>query len=292
MNVLTLVMTMLMLFSILTYTRLKTFLDFNAVQQEYREYIVGDKLSSFNLIQKNHYNSLLGLDKGTVSREVDLSADEESREPLRSTIPFDYFIDKKTREGKVKEFEHYREITRRLMEYLYSEHPYFKELKEKRPDFINEILDRIVELSDKGLIKKIKNKKNIPNIDLMDKDLEDAFYRIMKGTREKTWKGNEFEERVEYPSLLDFVTFKSGQKAISIYLASGEILMAIYGNKETVNNIFDARKEVLKQLKQNNDFDAGMRELKNLFKGKSVFGNKEDEILDFNVSKTNPAVYQ
>jgi len=193
-------------------------------------------------------------------------------------------------------------------------------LKE-RPSFLDELVNSIVHTID-SMPKKDQPKKveELANMKLPDEQLNTVFYKMLNGApykyAEEDKKGQQMAQPVEegvaedssndatvikddfddfkspkgYVSLLDFITLKPYQK-VRIYLASREVLMAIFNNEDTVNSIINERKALFRQAMR----DADTNELEKTFQGS--FESKKDaeidsDMLDFSVTKTNPKDYE
>lgn len=296
MNVLTLVMTMLMMLAIVTYARLSTFLDFKGLQYEYHHYLTSYS-KPLNDIQNEFYETELkgenaATNSGTnVQTGDDVAKTSSKNVNLNSLIPFDAFIKRDERERDSLRFKQTRELLKKLMENLYAEFPFFKALLEKRPELFNQLIDRIIEMSDQEIyIGKFKTKKDLGSLNLEDNELQEVLYKMLNGTREKTGTDvDEFLKKEGYPSLAKFIVIKKDAK-LSIYLASGEILLALYGHAGLVKEIIATREDIYKQMSSDAnqpEKDQGKDRLRSVAAGRSFLPN-EDLLLDFSVSCTNP----
>ena len=135
-------------------------------------------------------------------------------------------------------------------------------------------------------LKEFKNEKQISIIELEDVELQEALYRILKGSSSDKKKG--------YPSFLDYIVFSENSKqTISVYLAKVEMLQVIYPNKSVVDEILSKRELLYLAVKQKSvgggiSKEEASEEFKRLF-GKGQYATKIDPSkLSFKVSSTKP----
>jgi hypothetical protein len=94
-----------------------------------------------------------------------------------------------------------------------------------------------------------------------------------------------------YSALLDFITIERNKLKIRVFLASPQLLMALFGNENTVRNIIETRYELYRQL-VNEEItpEAGKMEFQGQFQNQQL-PEVPPEMLDFGISKTNPNRY-
>ncbi|MBA3815552.1 MAG: hypothetical protein H0X29_03360 [Parachlamydiaceae bacterium] len=169
---------------------------------------------------------------------------------------------------------------------------------------------------DKGL----KKAADIANLKLGDDELDDVFYKMLKGAPFKdldktvvpdlskevpkeqvqeeddasdvgTEKADEHRSPKGYFSLLDFVTLQPLNK-VRIYLAPREVLKAVYRDDAIVNDVINKRNELYHQASSGDN--ETIKSLSEAFKNE--FNNRQDQavgdVLDFTVTKTNPKKYE
>ena len=99
------------------------------------------------------------------NEEIDKSA-------ASSKLSFNLFIDKINREAHQEELEHHINVATRLMNFLYKDQLFYKDMEEKRPNFLREIFSQLMkqteEISFKG---RLNNPKEIAAVDLGDFEL-------------------------------------------------------------------------------------------------------------------------
>lgn len=223
-------------------------------------------------------------------------AEKEKRELSKasSKLSFHIFINKQERSTNQSSLETHIHVAERLIELLYGNQLFYKELQLKRPNFVAEILSSLIRESDN--FPKISQAKELATIDLKDPELNDAFTKMLKGAYEEP-PPEEKEKRPYqlasgYYSLLDFITVVPNKLTLRVYLAPKQLLLAIFGNEALVNDILRVRYQLYTNL-NNNIVDASQAsdEFKGLF-GNSSLPYVPSNFLDFSVSKTNPNLYR
>jgi hypothetical protein len=298
------VATMLMLLVLMTYGRLESFRGFSYIQSEFKQYMEKHEREFINDEAIRQYND-------TVAKSTNPTANsDQEKSEARSLVMFNLFINKQEREAHPKEFDQLNQITRNLIAYLYGDQPFYKKLEEKRPNFVSEIFQALIRETD-GLNEKDKLKKigELSTVDLRDFELNEVFTSMLKGSIElhekipqsenvgiRTEEGRQvfkpnFQPIEGYYSLLDFLTLDKGNYKIRIFLASPQLLMAIFGNPSIVYDILQTRYDLYKAVKSGMDpKEAEKTFLQQYLNQRLSYINSET--LDFGVSKTNPRNYE
>lgn len=216
-------------------------------------------------------------------------------------------LNKKEKEENYDLYNQVRYVLKRLIEELYSNTKFYKEIIAKRSDFINEILNSIEEAANnlpKG--QKIKTVEDLLPLELSDKQLSDTLYKILKGTKKEDSQeqalkkvttekaeGDKEEKPVEdsYLSLLDFITTDPRSK-LRVYLAPKRTLLAITSNEELVNEILQQRKSLYQELKVDHiSAETASNQFRELFSTR-ISSILNENFLDFSVTKTDPNSYE
>lgn len=304
MNILLFVMTMLMLLALMTYGRLESFRSFAFVQSQFKEYMEKTERSYVTEEARKRYQK----EKGSTKAKGDEEKSEKNG--ASSKLSFNLFVDKDERANHQSELEAHMNIAKNLMHFLYGDQPFFIEMEEKRPDFLNEIFAALIGITDEYTKKEklnAKKVKEIATIDLGAQELNEVFTKMLKGAVEKVAKPEtdetaegeqqiaDFQRRFKpdrgYYSLLDFITIEKNKLKIRVFLASPQLLMALYGNPDTVQQILDARYSLYRQLvREEITPEMGMQDLQSQFQNLQLPAVPV-EMLDFGVSKTNPNTY-
>lgn len=301
MQILLFVVTVLMLLSLLTYARLDSYLGFVLTRNQLENYMTVTEREFFNLRNIKWYD-----DTPATKKEADEAKGKKAA--ATSKVNIYALLNKEEKEGEFDLYNQTRYVIKRIVESLYGNARFYKEISAKRQDFINEILDAM-EAAAKKLPKEqaITTPKDLANLDLGDKQLNEAFYLILKGTKrddsrcvavkkiKDKQESNDIEETPVddgYLSLLDFITIDKSRPKLRVFLAPKKVLLAITGNRELTSEILEMRNELFKQV------DGGTVSAEDASKQfEQLFSNRISSIvtnamLDYTVSKTNPKSYE
>lgn len=300
MNILLFTTTLLIAMIMLTYAKLDIYRNFNVLESQFKKYMEITERSSINQAAVHWYK------KVNVSKR---GGGDAQKAQGSSRLTFAYFIDKTLQSHK--EAAQYRHLAKKLIRTLYHKSPFYQELMHVRPHFVDELLTslQVADLLPKE--KKLRYAKDLANLKLRDEVLDDAFYKMLKGTAEAEKSKQEFhfpedrsEEEDEVPdvglkeeyrspagyfSLLDYITLQKNTK-VRVFLASKPLLLAIFENPETVDLVLATRQQLYQSVLKGRT----TKEASELFK--KQFGSIADralpDILDFSVTKTNPKNYE
>jgi hypothetical protein len=287
MNVLLFVMSMLMMLVLMTYGRLESFRNYSFVQVQFKAYMKRSERDYLNKAAIERYH-----DTHATKYEQKLKKERQDSK-ASSKLSFYLFVNNQERIKNQASFETQLSVVRNLILFLYGGQKYFVELAERRPNYIDEIFSALMEETVEP--PKITKVKELATVDLQDPELNEAFTRMLKGAYEEP-PAEQKEKRPlrldqGYYSLLDFITLENKLK-LRVYLASKQLLMAVYGNPALVEEILRVRyqlyRNVLKGLLEAN---AAAEEFKQQF-GNAALPDVPVDFLDFGVSKTNPKSYQ
>lgn len=283
MNVLVFVMTMLMLLSIMTYARIESFRDLSGLKSQFEWYMQEYERSAYNKAIKKKYDDL---PRTKTKDGTDPEAKQKEEEQACSKLPFYFLLNKQQREARHDVFNQHILLTKMLIRQLYSDAPFFKKAEESQPDIVDMTLQSLMNAADKlPKSQTITTAADLSSVDLGNESLNEFFYRILKGTVNI----DEQDEAETYPSLINFVTVKN-KTSIRIFLASHDLLMAIYDNPSLVKDIEETRIQLYQAVKDGKEKEEASNEFSEMFKGKQREGIDE-KTLDFRVTKTNPKDY-
>lgn len=315
MNVLIFVMTMLMLLALMTYARLETYRNSQVFQILFENFMQKDERGYINMVAEKKYETT----KGSTRESGKGSTKKVAASPR---VSLNLLFKKTEKEGAPQAVEHFKALLKNLMTTLYEEQPFYQQIYEKRPSFIDDIVAALIRtVENLPENQKLKKTTDLANLTLGDDQLDDTFYKMLHGAPYK-----EVFERVEAPpeekaeevqsdedpsdssiiekeaeehqspkgyySLLDFITLQPLDR-VRVYLAPKEVLKAVYRNDAIVNDIIRKRGELYHQA-QLTDSD-GIKSLSESFKNE--FQNRQDptvgdDVLDYTVTKTNPTKYE
>lgn len=322
MNVLIFVATMLMLLAILTYGRLETYRTNQGHELLFKHYMQESERGYTNSVNTRKYET-------TTASTKNSSEPKAEKIPATPRISILFFINAKERDAHQNETAKLSTMLKKLIFNLYGEQPFYKEIEQKRPTFLNEIISKIEIAADSlPKNKKITKTKELGNLDLGDQELNDAFYKMLHGApaleietkapekplieplftpletteveaenetaadkKIAVVESKEYKSPKGYYSLLDFITISNSPK-IRVYLAPREVLKAIFNEDAVVNEIIQNRNDIFKSIKgESGDVKQAGEAFKAAFEGRRD-PNFDETVLDFSVSKTNPKKYE
>ncbi len=256
MYILPFVLTLTLVLSFIGIEKLAQFKNQSIIAQSYQTFLDAQARYMFNLRQ-NHL-----CDK----------YDKSHRQ-----LSFRYFLNKKLRESQPELAKQYRQVVIDFLKILYGQANFFTNLANQRPQLIEELLIAIEQSADAlEAPHEIKSIEDMVHLNLGDAELQNLFYRMLKGTvahndelilREKT-----------YVSLLTYVHFN--QSAVQIQLAPKSLLSALFASEEVVLEI----------LKKRNEEGLTDEAFKNEFLEKRKSGLSE-ALFNFKVTKSNKNDY-
>lgn len=177
---------MILLLATLTYARLETYRSFTIMQNQFNQYMSKAERSTINNTAQTLYDSNIATQmpgKGT---------QQKGKKQALSRLSFSAFVDSKMRESYAQEYPQLHTLAVRLIQTLYKDQRFYREMEQKRPDFVNALLAALQHaenlpaenLSRANATKpqKIARAADLANLNLQDPDLNDAFYKMLQGT--------------------------------------------------------------------------------------------------------------
>lgn len=264
MNILPLILALVLMLTVLTVEKLEKFKNQTIVQKEYQAFLQMSERQVFN------------------KREEKLF---EKNDKNIKQLSFRFVVNKEARERDAHVTQQYRLLILELMKVLYGEAAFFKDLEQKRPNFLGELLTAIEKAADEAPKKSIKRVRDIARLDLGDPELQQAFYYMLKGSisRENLQAKKELKPSMKakaYVSLFDFINYEGakGTPRIEIQKSPREILKAIFGSDEVVEAIIVKRQELEKS-----DDNGASSAFQSEFSDKRRSGI-DDKLLDFKIT--------
>lgn len=286
MNILLFVMSMLMLLTLMTYGRIESYRGFAFMQVQFKEYMQKTERNYANAQAVESYEA----EKGSTR---DKKTPPSGKNKASSKLSFNLFIDVKERMSHLQELETQRLLAKNLIYFLYSNQAFFQRLEQKRPGFVDEILDALIRVTEALPKEKKLNPKKVgelATVDLGDPELNEIFTSMMRGSVEQQQSSEEAQKTFlpahGYDSLLNFVTLERNKLTLRIFLAAPQLLMAIYGNARLVEDIIRKRSELRNALANELiERSAADQEFSSQFAHQQL-PNIPDNVLDFGTSTT------
>lgn len=286
MQILIYVLTMLMLFSIMAYVRIDSYRNFTAIRYQFEEYMTKQEREFFSQRATDWYKNTAVL---TAKEKEDKEKQQQTQASSRlSLYPL---VNKKAREEDAEQANQAKIVLKKLLELLYGKQEFYKKLEAKRPGFVDELIQRVSDASDKlSSNQEITAPADLGNLNLEDDMLNEAFHKMLKGAKKDK---NDKDPDHGYPSLLSFVNVSKKSK-LRVFLAPRLVLLAISGNPTLVDELLQTRKEIYNQLSHEPPMittEDAEKQFRTLFQTRlSSFIN--EKLLDYSVSKTNPSSYE
>lgn len=243
MNILTLVCTLLITLTIMTYTYWEKYKNFSATVAEYESYMEAPE------------EELLSSRRRPATSKDNISL----RQMSISTI-----LRKKERTDAVK-FDRQRKHLKELMTILYAHAFFYKELEQRRSNFLDQLISALIDGSSTMEDTAITRSEDLAKIPISDPELRKAFTLMLRGTVVKDKIKQESQPVTEVPddkaeaemeegadeyatqekekpldddqyySLIPFVNYDNGQLHVSL---ASEELLEVYFPKETARELF------------------------------------------------------
>lgn len=293
MNLLIFVMALLMLMASITYSSLNRFVKSEVQAHEWQERIRAQARVKYN-------QSLYAQSKPKAKDETKASEtkkeEKKKTEIGKGTLPGQFLLNPGFRQQHPEDFIKYGELFKAVVRQLYFEQPFFKNLEKDRPQFLDEIMREIVEISERG--KPIASFNKLMFEKWSDPNLKRAFSLMLaespsyrKPLKERIEKEHEEEEKEEsivnrngIVTLNDYFHFIYKDK-IRLWLAPKPVLIALFRNTELVDALIHDRKQNYSKLITGvYGRDELEKYLYETYGGKSAY----EPFIDYTVTKTRP----
>lgn len=315
MNVLIFVMTMLMMLTLMTYARLESYRSSQAVQIIFRDYMEGKERGGINTRAEMTYKEI-----ESTKSETGGGGGKRKQINANRRITVSLIFDPK-RESKGREWEQTKVLFKKLIKTLYEKQPFYQEIERERPSFQDDLIQAITQSIDAlPSTERPRDAAGLANLELADPQLDQVLYKMLHGASyaemengklavpankkkneevdletsderdNNADEAKEFKSPKGYYSLLDFITSASSPQ-VRIYLASKEVLEAVFPDPATVGSIIEERQRLYNQANNSGDIN----QLDELFKNQFMKMRDpaiDEALLNFSVSKTNPKNYK
>lgn len=292
MNLLIFVMSLIMLMASITYSSLGRFVKAEVQAHEWQERIRAQAREKYN---RSLYDRAPSKPDGKEKEKV--PEDKGPRkENGRGTLSGQFLLNPTFRNAHQGDLIKFGELFKSIARRLYHEQPFFKNLERERPQFLDEIMREIVDISERD--------KPIANFDALmlkkwsDPNLKRAFSLMLAETpayqrpvHEPIEKEEPEEERDESDASvnglvsLNYYFHFNYKDKIRLWLAPRPVLMAIFNNTELVDSLIVARKRLYKSLMaQHYKEEEIAKSLRESYGNKSPY----ESFIDYTVTKTRP----
>jgi hypothetical protein len=314
MNVLLFVTSFLLILSMLTYAKIDNFRYFVATEAQFEYYMNNLENAYGNAAAKRWYDT-------TIAKRQNSSPQDKQGSTGSPRLGFKILIDPQMQQKEPLAYQQTLAWTKQLMHNLYGKYAFFKDALEKRPSFIDELLDHlkraVEELPEE---RRPKEASDLANLNV-GPELQNIFYLMLKGcpidgAKDQQSQALKHKERPTlklpspedmgddehdtalaamegpskegYDSLLNYINLNNTTK-LRVYLAPKEVLGVAFGS-DTADTIIATRAQLYQSIVRGDTTpQQATAQFKSLFE--SYIRGSDTQMLDFKVSKTNPSNY-
>lgn len=315
MHVLTYVIAILLVLASMTYARLQSYRSFAAMEASFVHYMEKTETKPINTLAESTYN--------TIQVQVRDSKQQFPKAEGTAYLSLHLIVNSEERNKHPKEYQETRTLLKQLIIQQYGNQTFFKELAEKHPQFLDEMIDGLQQSAERSpeLISSA-NISSISRLPLNSPEIQNVLFLMLEGLevpeaatqtsivqqQPMTLSPQELEDTDDeleaayneknsdfkpgYNSLKNTLTLTPTTK-IRVFLASPELLMAIYDDPYLVEKIRETRSDLYRQVKKEGGIttEVASEEFKKQFEGAGK-APAYAEILSFAVSRTNPKNYE
>lgn len=304
MNILLYVMTILMLLSLLTYSRLDIFRKSSVIQKQFERSLQTTQQSFFSEKAQALYE-MISVNEGKGKSTPPINATRRlSWSSLVKPIASD--LDNRKQNQILN-------LSKKLILLLFHNQPFFEEAMQQNPHIIDDLF-KAIPLAVQNLPSDLKISKttDLANLNLNDPLLNDFFYHLLKGysrpssqikhseikqieSESKKTEGEVLAQQEEGEhhsqpgsvSLLDFITLDA-KLQIRLYLTPEVILQAIYGDEAFIEHIVKERALIYLRMRRDESYtkEQATSEFTSLLKGR--LPAEEETLMNFQVTKVDP----
>lgn len=273
-----------MILGMMTYTKLNQFKSSFIVKLQFENYM--------QFIEHKYVND----QNISLYEETHIPKNTKKEKPIKnsnsSKLPIELLINPpaKENESQVAIYQSAKSVLKQLIKNLYSQKAFFKEIQNKRGDFVEEIIN-LLPTAYKKLHEnlKIKRAKDLADLDLKDPELNKAFYQMLKGMEIPEKNGENYSLH-GYPPLTKFLDVRKNKK-MRVYLLPKNLLEVVF-NPSVADEIIQTREFLFNELQNENmDEKEASKKFEALF-ASHIHPIVDKNMLDFSISLTDPKKYR
>lgn len=281
MNLIIFVLSLIMILAAMTYTRFESFSKSHLQSQEWVSLLQDSQRDLYNQQQKKCRL------KKRAKKSEPTDKQTKGKTPGSGKIPLAWLL------GKSEHQKEVQELIESLITCLWSDQPFYKRLAKERPQFVEALLQDILNTSSKITDEKeaIKNLDQLMVTNWNDLELKTAFGRMLqdglvydkKNIRNDGSPDLTYKSPKGFQSLRDYFTNQKTDK-IRVWLAPRALLGAIFRDPQVVEEVINLRKELYGQVKKKgSDADALSKQFEETFSSKTSY----KDLLDWQVTMTD-----
>lgn len=231
-----------------------------------------------------------------VKDEITKPQENESPSPGSGKISLGWFLDKSFREKYKDRLTQMTSLMETFIATQWGNQPFYKKLEKDRPNFVPLMFEDMYDSVEKAKLDnpkfKVSSLDDLLFITWKDPELKTAFARMLQEglTYKRDPDPSEGISAVEkdspkgYQSLNDFFASKKNEK-IRVWLAPKALLLALYGDPKTVEEIVKTREAYYKEMRNGSATAADLKKkFEELFSSRTNF----NDLLDYTVTTTQP----
>lgn len=271
MNIILLIFAFISTISLITYAQLANLRELAAVRKEYACYMETEERAAFIKAQNKLYEEY--------HREGTKNEDPKPS-PVSASRKLNLYSFLYAQEDSIRSYT-IDTLLKNLLDILYQEQTFYIELKEKRPHFIEELIQKLKNGLKKDEKFDLEKPANLCNIELYDEELQYFLALILSGTQ------TQCGETEGIHSLEPLIETKKTVLAIRIQLTSKEMLLAIYRNLQIVDEILAKREELQRIVKKDlSQKTTASQQFKDLYENLIPQGF-DPSFFNFEITSTN-----
>lgn len=270
-----------MMMGMMTYSKILSYQNSSALEIQFENYMQNNERNYFNEESTARYH-----DKHYSKSNKGNKTPSVTRNKSVSKLPIRVLLERSQQTVGTEQYETMRNLFKNLMTILYNKESFFQDFLKQYPNALDDLIHQLPEaVSNLPENQSINKPKDLANLNLGNKALNEFFYKMLKGSLflYETKKGIKEEG---FPPLTDFLSLKKGKK-LRVYLLPKPLLELLF-SQDTVEEIVQARNYLYREVISNHSTpnEASTR-FKAMFEG-AVNQNIPQSYIDFSVSKTNP----
>lgn len=316
MNILIFVMSMLMIFALMTYSKLDSYRNHASLEGEFTNYMETTERSYINNSADALYKSInfKRASKANPAKNSESAPTDTPKGKGSGRLSIRPLIYSKFQEENPALYEETVHTFKELVQTLYGHQTPFQEFLQKHHNLLNALIEKLPQaVAELPATVKINRAIDLSNLKLGD-PLDELVYLMFKGCtttakKEKIIKETDSEDALEEgedpeeeseeseetesyisdksdDALLNFVDLHTSLK-INVYLASKPLLLALYGNPNVVDRLLAVRYQLYKSTRQ--DKMTKEEASDKLYSEFQLAGSKD--LLEYKVTGTNPKGY-
>jgi hypothetical protein len=313
MNVLIFVMSLLMMLALLTYGRLDMYRNFVVTQAKFERYMTRNEREAFNSGAQQWYDST------SLTEKKQGGSKNQAPRDASPKFGIQWLINPEARQKNPELEPAHRELFKNLLYKVFGSQTEFQKAIDKNPNIINDLISAMEAAGNRLILEKkpLKTTDGLENLDLENQALQDLYYWMVKGyqlTKSPRGKNNssktmlgrieesgdredandsQAEEHIHQEgtiSLLDFVTINPQKTKVRVFLAPRALLLAIFGDPNTVDEVMQTRVEFYHQVKNEQDNKTLSEQFKAQFAPRAP--SIPETLLNFTVTGSDPRLYE